>query len=512
MDKLLVVDREDKILGYEEKTKCHDKAILHRAFSVYIFNDKGQLLIQQRSKHKPLWPLYWANSCCSHPRRGEDYERAGERRIEEELGIECSLRLIDKFHYKAKYEDVGYENELCGILVGTYSGKIKADKKEVADYKWIDVKKLLKEFEDKPNKYTPWLKIGLKRYLKVKEKLEKDKKELKEFLLITSKRVNPVIYGLLEKHIDRKFHGIIDYQIKTGGKKVRAGLVVISSNLFGGKLKDSLYPAAGVEVLHNCTLIIDDIIDHSNLRRGKPTVWSKFGQSVAESAGMDYSATVFEAANLSKKPLIVSEIFAKALKTIFDGEIYDVLFEQKGREDESYVIKNRYSELREKDYYRMVGKKTAFLFESCCEMGAILADASKKQIEALGNYGFNLGIAFQVRDDFLDIFGKEKEFGKEIGRDIKERKLGNIVIYLALEQLDGKDKKKFLEIIRKEKVEDKDVKEALKLIKKTKAAQETFHLARKFAKKAEESLEFLPNNKWNKILQTLVDYAIERNK
>jgi len=513
MKKLILVNKKDKVVGFETKEKCHQgKGILHRAFSIYLFNNKGQLLIQQRSKFKKLWPLYWANTCCSHPRQDESYVKAGERRLKEELGFSCFLKMVDKFQYQAKYKDVGSENEMCAVLVGEYDGKVKANPKEIAYWKWVDVNKLQDDFKRNPDKYAPWFKIGLRRYLKIKEKALKNRKELDLFLKKTAKTVDPIIQELLESYIDKKFYKLINYQVSTGGKRLRPALTIISSKLFGGKIKNVLYPAAGLEILHNCTLIVDDIIDHSELRRKKPTTWFKFGKSVAECMGVDYLAAAFEGANRSKKPAVISEIFAETLKIIFNGEILDILFEQRGREEESYIVKNRYHKITKQKYYEMVGRKTASLAQNCCEVGGICAGASNKQLEALKDYGFNLGIAFQVRDDILDIFGEEKKFGKKIGKDIEERKLGNIVILSALSELSKPEKEKILKIIRKKEIKNKDIKEAIKLIKKTNSYQETCHLAESFAKKAKESLKLLPKNKWNKILENLADFVIQREK
>jgi len=513
MKKLLLVNKKDKVIGFETKENCHQgKGILHRAFSVYIFNNKGQFLIQQRSKFKPLWPLYWANTCCSHPRKGEEYIKAGERRLKEEFGFACSLRMIDKFQYQAKYKDVGSENEICAILIGEHNGKIKADSKEIANWKWVDVNKLQNDFKKNPDKYAPWLKIGLKRYLKIKEEEEKNKKELDLFLKEIAVMVNPVIQELLESYIDKKFYKLIDYQAFTGGKRFRPALTIISFKLLAGKIKDVLYPASGLEILHNSTLIVDDIIDHSQLRRNKPSVWFKFGQSVAECMGVDYLAAAFEGASHSKKSALVSEIFAQTLKTVINGEILDILFEQQGRQEEPYVVKNRYHKITKQKYYEMIGKKTASLAQGCCEVGAICAGASKKQLKALKNYGFNLGMAFQIRDDILDIFGNEKKFGKKIGKDIEERKLGNIVILSALAELSKSDKEKVLKIIRKKEVKNKDIKEAIKLIKKTQAGEKACGLAEEFSAKAKKQLKLLPQNKWNKTLEVLADFVVQREK
>ncbi len=514
MKKLLLVDKKDKVIGFETKENCHQgKGILHRAFSVYIFNNKGQLLIQQRSKFKPLWPLYWwAPTCCSHPRKGEGYIDAGERRLKEELGFTCSLKMIDKFQYQARYKNVGSENEMCAILIGTHSGKVKANSKEIADWKWINVNRLKDDFKKNPDKYVPWLKTGFKRYLKIKEKEEKSQKQLDLFLKQTAAIVNPVIQELLESYIDKKFHKLINYQAATGGKRARPALTIICSKLLGGKIKDVLYPAAGLEILHNSTLIVDDIIDHARLRRKKPTTLFKFGQSVAECMGLDYLTTAFQGANRSTSPVEISEIFAGTLKTIVDGEILDILFEQRGRQEEPYIAKNRYNRITNQEYYKMIAKKTAALFQCCCEVGGISAGATKKQLKALKDYGFNLGMAFQVRDDILDIFGNEKKFGKKIGKDIEERKLGNIVILSALTELSKSDKEKILKIIRKKEIKNKDIKEAIKLIKKTRACEKACDLAEEFSAKAKEQLKLLPQNKWNKSLENLADFVVQREK
>ena len=119
MDKIIIVDKQDKIIGFEEKEKCHDGyGILHRAFSVFIFNDKKELLIQQRSKFKRLWPLYWSNTCCSHPRFDEEIVNAAEKRIKEEFGFWCLLKDLYKFQYQARFKDEGSENEMCSVLIG----------------------------------------------------------------------------------------------------------------------------------------------------------------------------------------------------------------------------------------------------------------------------------------------------------------------------------------------------------------------------------------------------------
>jgi geranylgeranyl diphosphate synthase type I len=333
-----------------------------------------------------------------------------------------------------------------------------------------------------------------------------------KFFKETSKLVDAKIKEILNISVDKKNQKLVNYQVATGGKRLRPALAIASCLTCGGKIEDVLYPAAGLEILHNCTLIYDDIIDNSNLRRGKPTTWFKFGRSIAECIGLDYTASLFQAAQKSKFPVEISEIFAKTMKAIIEGEILDILFEQSGREDEKYVIKNRFRKITKSDYLKMVGKKTAFLFQSCCEVGALSARAKKIEREALKNYGFNLGVAFQIKDDILDIFGEEKEFGKKIGKDIEERKLGNIVIFYALKEFSQKEKNKFLAILRKNKIEEKNIKEALRLIKKTEAEEKSFLFGKHYIEKAKENLKKLPKNKWSNLLVQIADLVLVRNK
>ncbi len=163
MEKLILVNKKDGIAGYEDKEKCHQgKGVLHRAFTIFIFNNKNQVLIQKRSKNKLLWPLFWETSCSSHPHRGETCLKSAEKRLKKELGFTCRLESVNKFQYRAAYKNIGSENEVCAILAGKYNGKIKPNPKEVADWKWIGIEELKKDVAKNPDKYAPWLKISLK--------------------------------------------------------------------------------------------------------------------------------------------------------------------------------------------------------------------------------------------------------------------------------------------------------------------------------------------------------------
>ena len=340
-----------------------------------------------------------------------------------------------------------------------------------------------------------------------------EKQKNLELIFKTLKRdVDPVIKELLFLNVDPEFRELLEYQISTGGKRLRPALAIAGCLLLGGKLEDVLYPAAGLEILHNYSLIVDDIIDHSDIRRGKLTTWRKFGQTIAQCVAIDYSGTVLQAASRSSQPKAVSEIFARTIKFLTEGEILDILFEQSGREKDSYITQHRYLEISEGDYLKMVSRKTASLFQTCCEIGGICAQAEEKQIKALKNYGFNLGLAFQIRDDILDIFGEEEKFGKEIGKDIKENKGGNIVFIFALQGLGSQGKERVLEAIKKKDNSRADVQEVIKLIKGTKAHAKAYAMGERFVQKARKNLETLPQNQWNDFLKEITDFVMEREK
>lgn len=163
-ESLILVDADDNEIGHLSKVDCHrDHGILHRAFSVFLFDRDGRLLLQQRSAQKPLWPLYWSNSCCSHPRRGESIELATARRLQEELGVKTQLHWLYKFTYQADYDDRGEhrgaEHELCHVLIGTHNGEVRVHPDEIAAWRWLSVDQINQELSEQPEQFTPWFKL-----------------------------------------------------------------------------------------------------------------------------------------------------------------------------------------------------------------------------------------------------------------------------------------------------------------------------------------------------------------
>jgi isopentenyl-diphosphate delta-isomerase len=156
-EELILVDNDDNETGYLSKADCHDgEGVLHRAFSLFLFNDDGELLLQQRSASKRLWPGYWSNSVCSHPRRGESMQVATQRRLYDELNIESELEFVYKFAYRAGFDAAGSEHELCHVFLGRAPAEVFPNDLEIADIRFISTADLDREFADKPGTLTPW--------------------------------------------------------------------------------------------------------------------------------------------------------------------------------------------------------------------------------------------------------------------------------------------------------------------------------------------------------------------
>lgn len=159
-EKLILVDEHDNEIGTISKADAHDAdGTLHRAFSLFIFNDQGELLLQQRSPEKRLWGGYWSNSCCSHPRAGEEMDEAVHRRLEQELGVQAELEFVYKFTYQAGFGDQGAEHELCWVYLGRTSDQVNANASEVSEWRWIKPEALEAEIAGSPKRFTPWFKL-----------------------------------------------------------------------------------------------------------------------------------------------------------------------------------------------------------------------------------------------------------------------------------------------------------------------------------------------------------------
>lgn len=166
---VVLVDKNDNQIGVMPKMEAHEKAVLHRAFSVFTFNNKGELLLQQRAASKYHSPLLWTNTCCSHQREGETNIEAGMRRLQEEMGFTTPLKEVFSFIYKAPFDNGLTEHELDHVMVGNFDGEPNINREEVESYKWMLLEDVKNDIENNPKIYTAWFKIIFKEsYKKLK--------------------------------------------------------------------------------------------------------------------------------------------------------------------------------------------------------------------------------------------------------------------------------------------------------------------------------------------------------
>jgi isopentenyl-diphosphate delta-isomerase len=162
-DQLILVDERDEPVGSDTRAACHSgDGVLHRAFSIYLYRHE-RLLLQKRSARKQLWPQHWSNSCCSHPRWGEDLDAAAHRRLVEELGVRVPLQALFKFQYRARFGERGSEHELCTVFIGAADDVGVVDSAEVEAWRYVDPDDLDRSIGAEPDAYTPWLRLAWQR-------------------------------------------------------------------------------------------------------------------------------------------------------------------------------------------------------------------------------------------------------------------------------------------------------------------------------------------------------------
>lgn len=161
---MILVDEDDRQIGLMAKMEAHERAVLHRAFSVFLMNDAGQIMLQQRAANKYHSPLLWTNTCCSHQRNGETNLEAGKRRLWEEMGIQAELREVFSFIYKAPFDNGLTEHEYDHVMLGRFNGKPEVNTEEVADWKWMTPQAIRDDIAQNPQSYTAWFKIIFEKF------------------------------------------------------------------------------------------------------------------------------------------------------------------------------------------------------------------------------------------------------------------------------------------------------------------------------------------------------------
>ncbi len=323
-------------------------------------------------------------------------------------------------------------------------------------------------------------------------------------------KVDEKMLELLAVGAAKDFQEVVFHQVQAGGKRIRPALALLFCQAAGGKIEDALSAAAAIELIHNYSLILDDIIDDADVRRNLPTTWTKYGLNFGILASTHYREAIEEGSLQSPNHSAISRIIADTIRELVEGERLDVLFEQLPSEEE-YTEKHRYRDVNLSDYETMIGYKTAALLRAACEVGVICAGGSLQLQKAARDFGWKAGIAFQMADDVLDLFAEEKKLGKKLGKDIYEHKLGNIVILHALQLLSSEDRSFILKVLRSPQPTDKDVQKVIALLKQTMASDTVQKRAQQLVNEAKTALKAFPNEDATKLLHALVDFIYQRS-
>lgn len=327
-----------------------------------------------------------------------------------------------------------------------------------------------------------------------------DQEKYKNVYVKENAKIEKRLKLLLKRREPKSLYQPCSYILDSGGKHLRPFLVLISAKAVGGNFNDVFNAAIAVEVLHNFTLVHDDIMDNSSKRRGKPTLHKKHDLSTAILAGDSLIAIAYE--NLLKD----SEHCVKDVISTFTQGIIEVCEGQSL--DKEFEIRPIVSI---KEYKKMIYKKTAALAKMCCSIGAQLCGASIKQIETVSNYGKYLGMAFQIQDDLLDIIAEENELGKTVGSDLLEGKK-TFLFLKALEKAKGKDKADLIKVITQKGVSRSEIEKYRNLYSRLGVLSDAEREIMKYTKLALKNLSSLPNEDGKNMMIWLANILISRSR
>ena len=306
-------------------------------------------------------------------------------------------------------------------------------------------------------------------------------------------------FNVLFKQSLKSKVGLLDlvtrYILKQKGKKVRPVLVLLSSKLAGEVNERSYRGSILVELLHTATLVHDDVVDNAETRRSFPSINAVWKNKVAVLMG-DYLLARGLMLAVEGNDFDFLKVITNTVKRMSEGELLQ-------------ISKTRKLDNDEETYFRIISDKTASLLTTCCEIGARASTTDEQKILALKNYGENLGIAFQIRDDILDYIGTTKLFGKPLGGDIKEKKLTLPLIY-ALKNSSSEDSKHIIKLI-KNGGNKLDVKTVIEFVKKSGGIDYAEKVSREYAQKAIDSLAIFEKSDIRVALESLVQFVVDRN-
>jgi len=319
--------------------------------------------------------------------------------------------------------------------------------------------------------------------------LEKDAKKVNRFL-VSNLKGNP-----------KQLYDAASYLIVHGGKRLRPYLVFKSCEILKGDIKNAISAASAVEMIHNFTLVHDDIMDNDEMRHGVKTVHKKFGTPIAILAGDVLFSKAYQVISNSKLPSkstvnLVSKL-AKACVDVCEGQLLDIKL-AKGKKIPT-----------QSQYIKMIEKKTAALFEVSCAMGAISAQSKQKDVINLANFGKNLGISFQITDDLIGILGDPRVTKKPVGNDLREGKK-SLPILLALKKATGDNKKILMSTFGNSFATKNDIAKSVRIIRSIGIEKKARNEALRYAQKAKKSLDSYSGSAKNELL-SLLNFVVKRS-
>ena len=538
---VIQVTEDDEVIGPISKFDSHNQVgSYHRAFSVLLFDSSGRLLLQRRASHKITFPDVWANSCCSHPLHSEDemeskndlgVKRAAVRKLEQELGIAPSQVPLDKFHfvtkmrYQARQDENWIEREVDHCLVIHADVDVNPNPNEVSEIKWVSQSELeeLLIADDSENIIAPWFRCIAARLMDddwwrpgclKPDDLIHDMGDVSHLLpnatgadLMTS---IAEVKDLVELRIERalthtsldRLSGAMMHLVEGGGKRLRATLPWLVAKAVGDSHSGLLDVGAAIEIIHNFTLVHDDIMDDDDIRRGRPAVHIAYDLPTAINAGDAMLAIAFEAMAVAEGieaelvPFLVKRI-GRMVRKCSEGQQLDIEFE-----DQEWVT--------EDEYINMIHGKTAAMFLTCAEVGSHLAGADSDTIQCMHDWGLALGLCFQLMDDLIDVLSDSDTLGKPSGSDVAQGKRTLMVIH-ALNQPPSQSKDDLLAVLGKgDTVNAEQIASAHKALEDLGSIDYARARAESYHRNAHDCLDRLPDGPAMRALRELTDYQLKR--
>ena len=545
---VIAVAEDDTVIGPMSKLEAHHGAgHYHRAFSVLLFNTKGEMLLQQRSSDKVTFPNVWANACCSHPLHSPEelelenaigVKRAAVRKLEQELGIDPAQVSTDdmvymtKMRYSARMNQEWIERELDHIIVMCADVEINPNPNEVANTLWVDHDKMeamLLEERAADQAIAPWFRCIAARIMQpswwsafndkdaladLSDERIHDMGDVTHMLpnaegadLLTSiLEVKPLIEHRIETSLKASRHerlgNAMMHLIEGGGKRMRATLPWLIAKAVGDSHAGLLDIGAAIETVHNFTLVHDDIMDDDEVRRGRNAVHIEYGLPTAINAGDAMLAIAFErlvqAENLDHEdiPALVNRV-AWMVRRVSEGQQLDIEFEDR-------------LNVSEDDYLEMIEGKTAVMFWICAEIGASISGADDETVQLMAEWGKALGLCFQLMDDVIDVLSDSATLGKPAGSDIAQGKRTLMIIH-AMQQPDGPVKERLMAVLGKgEDVSEAALSDGLAALAELGSVDYAREKAEAFHAQAHACLDRIPENPALKALRELTDFQLAR--